>query len=80
MAEEFRSFYTGLYNRSQSTGSPREGRHTPQSYVAASIMPSLPDEVREELDEPLTVEELGATLASSKPKKAPGPDGLTPVY
>lgn len=82
MAEEFRSFYTGLYNldRPQSVDSPTEGSHTPQSYLAASGMPSLPDNVREELEEPLTVAELGSALASSKPKKAPGPDGLTPVY
>lgn len=43
-------------------------------------MPSLPPEIWEELEEPIPVEELGVALVHSKPKKAPGPDGLTPAY
>lgn len=43
-------------------------------------MLSLPPEIWEELEEPITAEELGVALTHSKPKKAPGPDGLTPAY
>lgn len=51
-----------------------------QLYLASSGMPSLSRAVQEELEEPIRAEELGVALTHSKPKKLPGPDGLTPAY
>lgn len=36
--------------------------------------------VQGELEEPITVEEPGVSLAYAKTKKAPGPDGFTLAY
>lgn len=43
-------------------------------------MPSFSSAVQEELEQSITAAELGVALANSKPKKAPGPDGLTLTY
>lgn len=82
MAREFKSFYETLYNLDSSLppDSSSADTTTPQSYLASLDMPSLPITVREELEEPITIGELGVALANSKPKKEPGPDGLTPSY
>lgn len=82
IAAEFRSFYEGLYNldRPPPEDPNSAGGFTPQSYLATSGMPSLPTAVQEELEEPITLAELGVALADSKPRKAPGPDGFTPAY
>lgn len=43
-------------------------------------MPSPSNTFREEMEEPITVEELGVALAHSKPKKAPCLDCFVPTY
>lgn len=66
MAMEFRSFYEGLYNLdcSPTMDTPSGDVTTPQSYLASSGMPSFPLAAREELEEPITVVELGVPLAN----------------
>lgn len=73
MAAEFCIFYQGLYNPSHSSVAdpPTTALSTIYSYIVSSCMPSLPSELRKELEEPVTVEELGVALANSKPKKSP---------
>lgn len=43
-------------------------------------MPTLPAEMREILDDPITLPELQLVIGHTKSGKAPGPDGLTIQY
>lgn len=43
-------------------------------------MPTLSAETRDLLEEPITLPELQLAIGSTKPGKAPGPDGLTIQY
>lgn len=49
-------------------------------YISSSLMPTLPDDAKSILEDPITLSELQLALKSSKSGKAPGPDGLTIPY
>lgn len=73
ITQEFRSFYSSLYNLHETA--PAHDITT--EYLDQSLMPSLPAEAQELLEEPITLPKLQLALNSAKPGKAPGPDGLT---
>lgn len=49
-------------------------------YIAASLMPSLPTEAKDLLEDPITLTELHLALGNAKSGKALGQDGLTTQY
>lgn len=59
---------------------PAPGRDKVTEYVTTSLMPSLSPEIRDILEEPITLPKLQAALNSAKAGKALGPDGLTATY
>lgn len=53
---------------------------TIDEYLISSGMPGLAKMMQKELDLLITLEELQKAVNSSKPSKAPGPDGLMVYY
>lgn len=49
-------------------------------YIATSLMPTLPTETRDLLEDPITLPELQWAIGNTKAGKAPGSDGLTIQY
>ena len=71
ISQEFKSFYSNLYNL-PSTHADINPDLT-STYLEASCMPTLTTDMRETLEEPITLSEIQAALKSAKPGKAPGP-------
>lgn len=69
--EVFQNFYNQLYT---SSGSLEEGKMT--QFFSNIMMPKLDVLQSESLDCPITQEEVIAAIASMKPGKSPGVDGL----
>lgn len=76
ITEEFRQFYSRLYNLPQATSSINEI----ENYIMSSQMTSLPQEIRDDLESPITLTELQTAIKTMKPGKAPGPNGYTLQY
>lgn len=51
-----------------------------EEYLTSSEMPSLTTIVQEELESPITLEEVQTAIRLAKTGKAPGPDGLSVQY
>ncbi|XP_077341390.1 uncharacterized protein LOC143986857 [Lithobates pipiens] len=51
-----------------------------RDYIISSGMPSLAMEVTEEINMPITVEEVNGVIANLAMGKSPGPDGFTNLY
>lgn len=76
ISKAFRDFYASLYKIPSVTN--------PQTlideYVQSAQIPTITPEIKMELDKPISLEELTSAVNSTKPGKAPGPDGLTLQY
>lgn len=72
ISQEFRTFYSSLYNLSDTP--PTDVTLT--EYLDQSLVPTLPPETQELLEEPTAYNSIGPEK-SAKPGKAPSPDGLT---
>lgn len=81
IAEEFKGFFTKLYNIRQIRKIPEElaGAKIRQ-YIQESGMPKLKAEESLRLEEPISIEEFETAVSELVNGKAPGPDGFTPTY
>lgn len=76
IANKFRGFYSSLYNL-PDTGSAQSRL---EDYLVSSQMPQLSEDVREQLEAPISLLEMQQTLGTFKLGKAPGPGGFTLSY
>lgn len=77
IAQKFKKFYWRLYNlQNIQTQQCSTWADLISSFLTASGMPLLPLEVIAGMEAPITNKELALVIESSKPRKAPGPDGL----
>lgn len=76
IANKFRDFYSTLYNLPKGTSTLTALAEC----ITLSQMPQIPADAGEEMEAPITVEELQRALGGMKPGKAPGPDGFTLHY
>ena len=49
-------------------------------HILDGVQPMVTDEMRAELDKPYTSEEVGEAIRQMAPLKAPGPDGMPPLF
>lgn len=75
-AQRFREYYSSLYNL-QLDPLTQPGI---DSYLASSGMPGLMSVAHQELDVPITLEEVQEAVNGARVGKAPGPDGYTVQY
>lgn len=82
IAAEFHCFYASLYNIPLASPNGTDGQQVDriETYLRESGLPTLPTSVLEELEFPVTIEELSAAIVTPPPHKSAGPDGLTNVY
>lgn len=76
ITQEFKLFYESLNNLQLSITS----QTLITDYISASQMPLLPEDVSVLLDDHITPLELQQAIGHTKPRKAPGPNGLTIQY
>lgn len=76
IAQKFGNFYSSLYNLQIVP----PDQLAVDEYLASSGMPGLTITAQQELESPITLEELEAAGSSAKAGKAPGLDGFTACY
>lgn len=76
IAQKFCDFYSTLYNL--HLDEPEQS--VMDDYLATSGMTGLTTIAQQELDSPITLEEIQAVVNLAKVAKAPGPGGLTDYY
>lgn len=76
IAQEFQEFNKSLYNLQTKPFTQAQI----DSYHSQSLMSRLSEADRDNLENPITLEELQGAVRASKLGKAPGPDGLTAQY
>lgn len=76
IVREFQEFYKSLYNL--QTKPPTQAQI--DLYLSRSLMPRISDADRDNLENPITMEELQGAVRATKLGKEPGPDGLTAQY
>lgn len=69
----FKAFYSTLYSSEVVLD-----RHACKQFLENLNLPKLPEEDKNLLEEPLTLEELHSAAKSLKKGKSPGPDGIPP--
>lgn len=77
IADEFSSFYMKLYNLKAD---PSIHNPTPQEmdeFLSPLYLPTLSESQLTNLNAPISVEEICATIKSLPQGKAPGPDGFS---
>ncbi|KAM8977058.1 2-(3-amino-3-carboxypropyl)histidine synthase subunit 1 [Pelodytes ibericus] len=82
IAEAFHAYYNKLYNISPEAIFPPDPQihNSILSYLNRHMSQKISEQVAEDLDAPITIEELAEALKSTQNGKAPGPDGLTSIY
>lgn len=85
IAAEFGRFYEALYNIPKTDTSivgdrETDGRKEIWDYIKEVSMPTLSKTIIDEIERPITVEELSRVIATLSLGKSPGPDGLTILY
>ncbi|XP_063315782.1 vomeronasal type-2 receptor 26-like [Pelobates fuscus] len=82
IADEFEKFYTKLYNTrgGDDKQSPTTRRAATTAYLTNLQQHTITPEEAEELDSPITEEEIRQALKTAKTGKAPGPDGFPVEY
>lgn len=73
--KEFKQFYSKLYTTETAVNSG-----TIQEFFDNLGIPSICQEDRCLLEEPITLEEVTLAIRSLQSLKAPGPDGYTPEF
>lgn len=73
ISQAFKTYYASLYN----LPTPSYPLEQMTEYRTSSLIPTLPTEAHEQLEEPITLLELQTEIGNTKPGKAPGPDCLT---
>lgn len=76
IAQRFGDFYSALYNLRLNP----QNQNAVEEYVSTSGLPSLASIARQELEKPITLEEVHEAVNLAKMGKAPGPDGFTAQY
>ena len=69
-----RDFYTKLYSSNNTTVEDIRG------YLNTIEIPKLSEKYREDLDQPIQMEELNYAVKKLKYNKSPGADGITPEF
>lgn len=67
ISQVFQDFYASLYNLPSTSSSQIQI----DEYIISSQLPSLSPEIREELNAPITLEEVEHAISSAKPGKGP---------
>lgn len=76
------TYYSDLYNlKGHFSQLPEQSRtREVDQYISETALPTLPEEVVEDLDSPLTEEEVVCAIKETPAGKSPGPDGFTPKF
>lgn len=77
IAQDFPKFYWRLYNTQTRQGASQAVLIS--AFLTSSGMPSLPPRVTDGMQAPITMK-LVTVIESSKPGKAPGPNGLNLIH
>lgn len=84
IAEEFRQYYSSLYNLpSQAPTFKPHGGTPPQdlpSYIQETALPTIPSSNSEELESALSDTDFIQAIKNLKSGKSPGPDGFSPRF
>lgn len=82
IAAEFQRYYRSLYNiEGDKRGEEGGGvRQEIREYLRTSELPVISTAAMEEMEQPITVEELGKVVGGLALGKSPGPDGFTNIY
>lgn len=80
IGESFRKYYKDLYSVGKIRG--QDGAHEKKivEFLNKANLPKITENVKDNLESPITVEEINRALAESAPGKSPGPDGFTNFY
>lgn len=82
MGQVFRDFYQSLYNipAASSTDPPLTTAETQALYIEQTALPTLDGETIEDLEAPISEDEVARAITSTPSGKSPGPDGFTPKF
>lgn len=80
IADNFSEFYSKLYNLGSDSSVPNPSSKDMEDFLNSVNLPSLTHAQSQDLNAPITVEEI-TTIVKSLPRgKAPGPDGFSNEY
>lgn len=80
IADEFRNYYSSLYNIKDDTNTPAPVSAAIGSFLNLVNLPSLTELQLQDLNAPITEKELAQAIASLPEGKSPGPDGYSNEY
>lgn len=80
MSEEFRNFYSSLYNLPKPPLSLPSGVDGLRSYLSGVSLPVLSEDQQNILNAQISGEEILEAISSMRSSAAPGPDGFTAQY
>lgn len=80
IADEFRDFYSSLYNHKDDAHMSIPSAEAINSFLNSVNLPSLTDTQLRDLNAPFTEIEIAQTITSLPNGKSPGPDGFSNEY